>query len=238
MNPANLKPHRFAEAMPKMLPDEYAELVADIKAHGLNEPLVLYEGKILDGVHRHRACIEFDIPLKTKEFNGTAEAAKAFVQSLNVHRRHLTTAQKNKIISSELKRDPAQSDRAIAKKAGRDHKTVAKARSAAVGRGEIPRVAARKDSVGRSQPAQKRPKMLAVVDGECHRVDQPPLKIDSEPTPPLESWTGGFVCPKSGNLRADAEEIARQLYKVLESPELRGLVCNELRHLWLKAAIR
>jgi len=155
MTTPTLTIHPLADALPEMLTDEYLELVADIKTNGLREPLMLYENKILDGRHRYRACVELGITPNTNTFTGTAVDAKAYVVSLNVHRRHLTLDQKQKIAATELKRDPTQSDRAIGRKANVDNKTVAKVRAEAERREELPHVARRKDSVGRSQPVAK-----------------------------------------------------------------------------------
>ena len=149
----DLKPHPLADEIPEMLTDEYAGLVVDIKAHGLREPITLFEGMILDGRHRYRACMELGIEPKIVTFEGTRAEAWALVLSLNAHRRHLTIEQKQKIILAELTRDPTQSDRAIGKKAKVDHKTVAKARTKA--NGEIPHKAERKEATGRKARGAK-----------------------------------------------------------------------------------
>jgi hypothetical protein len=41
--------HRYANLFPLMEGPEFAELVEDIRANGLHEPIMLHEGKILDG---------------------------------------------------------------------------------------------------------------------------------------------------------------------------------------------
>jgi hypothetical protein len=78
-------------------------LVEDIKANGLQEQITLYEGKILDGRNRYRACVEVGHELKLlrqiKNYDG--KDPLGFVLSANLHRRHLDTSQRA-VIAGEL----------------------------------------------------------------------------------------------------------------------------------------
>lgn len=92
----NYEIHELAEVIPPMTDQEFAELKAGIEQKGYlpDEPVVIFEGKILDGRHRYKACGEIGIQAPTRLFEGTEEDAKNYVISKNLDRRHLTTGQR------------------------------------------------------------------------------------------------------------------------------------------------
>jgi DNA-binding MarR family transcriptional regulator len=146
----NYTAHPAAEVYPLMTGEAFAELVADITKNGLRHPIVLFKDRILDGRNRDRACLEAGIALKTVEFVGDDKAAEAFVHSANLHRRHLTQAEKQNVVVKILAAQPKTSDRQIARLAHVDHKTVGAKRAALEDSGEIARVERREDTKGRS----------------------------------------------------------------------------------------
>jgi hypothetical protein len=78
-----------------------------------------------------------------------------YVISVNIRRRHLTTAQKGELIAALLRANPERSDRAIAKDVKVDHKTVSARREKLEQGGEIPHHDVRTGSDGVAQPATK-----------------------------------------------------------------------------------
>lgn len=86
--------HEVANIFPLMTGEEFAALRDDIAANGLREAIWLHpDGRIIDGRNRHRACVELGIAPVYRTWNGQGSLV-AFVVSLNLHRRHLTSSQK------------------------------------------------------------------------------------------------------------------------------------------------
>lgn len=86
--------HEYANLFPFIEGEDFAALVADIAKFGVREPLWLYEGKILDGRNRYRAAVSAGVSFNTKDFIGNDDMALAFVISLNLHRRQLSSGQR------------------------------------------------------------------------------------------------------------------------------------------------
>ena len=83
------KPHPICLLMPSADGSELQSLTDDIRAHGLLNPIVLFERRIPDGRNRAAACESARRQPRYVEFEGTREEALMFVVSHNLKRRHL-----------------------------------------------------------------------------------------------------------------------------------------------------
>lgn len=86
--------HPAAEVFPMLPEPELRELADDIKARGLLEPITVYEGKILDGRNRYRACEIAGVEPRFVEWDGTGGSPVLWVISKNLKRRHLNESQR------------------------------------------------------------------------------------------------------------------------------------------------
>lgn len=86
--------HPACKLFPELEEKGLQLLAADIKKNGLVHPIVLLDGKILDGRNRAKACALIGLTPKTvpwKPSNGFGP--EEYVISANVQRRHLTPGQ-------------------------------------------------------------------------------------------------------------------------------------------------
>src|SRR4029453_1058981 len=102
----NYAPHELALVFPPMTESEFAAFKEDIREHGQHEPITLYEGKILDGLHRYRACQELGREPRVFRFAGNPRAAAQLRLGRNFHRRHLTTSQRAMVAAEMCKLRP------------------------------------------------------------------------------------------------------------------------------------
>lgn len=90
-----MKFHPVAEIFPLMQGAEFDALVADMKAHGQQESIRAYNGQILDGRNRWRACQQLKVEAVVEPWLPTnGETPLDFVISKNLFRRHLNDSQR------------------------------------------------------------------------------------------------------------------------------------------------
>ena len=91
----NYEIHQAAYIFPRMSEEEFEQLKNDIAANGQQTPILLHDGKGVDGRHRLRACEELGIDPQFDEIVAANDTKiEQVVVSINLHRRHLTDSQK------------------------------------------------------------------------------------------------------------------------------------------------
>jgi N6-adenosine-specific RNA methylase IME4/ParB-like chromosome segregation protein Spo0J len=85
--------HPLANIFPLIEGQAFEDLKADIQAHGVREPIWIYQGQILDGRNRYRAAKAVGAELNVKQWEGDEDGALSMVLSLNLKRRQLTPGQ-------------------------------------------------------------------------------------------------------------------------------------------------
>jgi len=161
MNRTRPQPSKTArpkyQPLPDLSPEEFDILKSDIAEHGIQIPVIQDEhGQTLDGHQRERAARELgrkNYPVKVMA--GLTEEQKwQYALSVNVKRRHLSTAQKRALIEQELKRMPDISNHWIAENLGIDEKTVLATRKRLESTSEIPKLTKLRGKDGRQRASQ------------------------------------------------------------------------------------
>lgn len=85
--------HEYAEIFPLMGSEEIGELGKSIKDYGQEQDIILYEDKILDGRNTYLACRGEGITPRFSYYNSKLDPLE-YVRIKNLHRRHLSAAQR------------------------------------------------------------------------------------------------------------------------------------------------
>lgn len=86
----------FRSLIPPLTDDEYSRLERSIIAEGVRDPIITWNGTIVDGHNRYRICQEHGIAFKTAEIVfGSKDAAKIWIIENQFARRNLNSYQKS-----------------------------------------------------------------------------------------------------------------------------------------------
>jgi len=84
--------HALSKAFPPMTDEEFQVLQDSIEDLGVQQPIVIFEDKVIDGWHRYTAANELGMPCPEVELEDDIDP-RNFVLSQNKARRHLTKSQ-------------------------------------------------------------------------------------------------------------------------------------------------
>ena len=173
--------HPYTNQYPLMRdidPEGFERFVEDMKANGLTERIEIVGHKggakmIIEGRNRALALerlgikIDPDKYMTEKRFS-TEAGLRAYIDSKNLHRRHLTKEWRDNILAQLIKDNPDVSDRGVAAKAAQvgvkvDKNKVARQRSKMEGRGAVAPRQIITDTKGRKQPSSKTQKPQSPV---------------------------------------------------------------------------
>jgi len=163
-----MKNHPATKLFPLLTDEEFAALCDDIRKNGQQEPIVLLNGRVIDGRNRLRACQKIGIKPKTRNAKGNPFD---LVMSLNYHRRHLRPHEKGEALRQYLE---AKGGKAGQNKGGRPSKNGKPRHSGAVSVRDVakelgvPEATARKQ-IKAAETYADLPKALQekVDSGEC-----------------------------------------------------------------------
>lgn len=134
--------HPLSAAYPSMTASEFQALKDSINTIGVQTPIVIFEGQVIDGWNRCKAANELGMDCPTVDFPAETDPID-FVKAMNDARRHLTASQKAIAIVAIYQWRPAQrpnkeepsspllkTKQEMAKEAGVSTKTIQQAKAA------------------------------------------------------------------------------------------------------------
>jgi hypothetical protein len=216
--------HPIANEFPLLEGKDFDDLVKDIDANGQRQgqDIDIWQDKIIDGRNRARACQKLGIKPRYRKCRFKDEAAaRAYVLSQNIHRRHLTAEQKRDIIAKFA--DWSKSDRVIGKEFKVDHKTAGKARKAATA-GEASPVQKRTGKDGKKRKAPTPKKNTGAPDDGA----EPAAPVEEMPAVATDTEAAPTTSASGGEL---AQELLRWLHDVQQEKKplaanIRAALCD------------
>jgi len=169
------------QVMPRLTPDEYADLEASIVRDGVLVPIIVSSGgEIVDGHHRAEIARKHGIVCAEVVKSGDATELRTFAYSLNLNRRHLTREQKRDLIADSLRADPQLSNREHAGRTGASHPTVAGVRNELEADERLESFTSRTSADGRERPASQPERPVVAADDGAEIVEDEPTPAESK----------------------------------------------------------
>lgn len=179
---AELSAHPLADLFPLMNEADFTALRDDIAAQGLLEPLWLYEGQILDGRNRYKACKALGILPQVRTYQG--KDPLGFVLSMNLVRRHLNESQRA-LVAADVA-TMRQGERTDLEPSANLHK-VSQAKAS-----ELFNISARSVSDAKRVKMEAEPEVVKAVR-EGHLAVSAAAKLAQEPVPVQRQVTAKVV---------------------------------------------
>lgn len=204
--------HPLCTLFPRVDGAEFDALVADVKANGLRQPIVLHDGMILDGGNRYRACVEAGVKPSFVKFDG--DNLVSFVLSANLHRRHLSTGQQAAIVASAQDWAKAQT---VGKPKSGNVAGLERVQDRAAQSGASERTQRMADKVAKADPELAKqvahgevslPKAVAQVSGKAE-----------QPTPEQANDDGPTMAELVDELQAENTRLTAEITALAESDD-------------------
>lgn len=199
----------FHNLIPPLSEDEFKQLKENIIADGCREPLVVWNGTIVDGHNRYKICTENNIPFKTesKDFADRAAVIEWMLRN-QLGRRNLNDFQRNEV-ALKYEKIIAEKMRERQRMAGGDKKSEkAKIANDQTNHSDFDKTSKRKEMAkiaGTSEGSIQRSKLI-IEKGTQEQIDR--------------ARKGG----KGNSVTAIAKEITEQ-----SKPKLETKVCKQCK---------
>lgn len=202
--------HEAANEFPLLEGKRFNELAEDIQRHGLREPIMLCDDRILDGRNRYRACLKANITPRFVQFDGGDPYA--YVWSLNGERRDLTADQRYLVWRAVTDKSEAWQKRQAQiqaegnrkrSKAQMGNQNAAKSRP----KNSAPTTSGQTVDYGRSKSAKEKAKASKTNRGTVERMD----RLDKERPDLAKKVQLGKLKPAEAMRQMKKDQVAEKV---------------------------